>query len=702
MNRVPRTSRCAVLLGSMCLLVACQQGEPEETGGDGSAAVSGISHARLVEADLTPGDWLTHGRTFSEQRFSPLNQINADNVAELGLVWSYDTGRTRGHETTPLYADGVLYVTTPWSGLHALDARTGEALFLHDADVPGAWGRYACCDVVNRGAALYGEHVFLGTLDGRLTKLDRKTGEVVWDVNTIDRERPYTITGAPRVVKGQVIIGNGGAEYGVRGYVSAYDAETGEMTWRFYTVPGDPSLGFENEAMEKAAATWSGEWWEVGGGGTAWDSIAYDPELDLLYVGTGNGTPWSRAARGPEVGDNLYISSILALDPDDGSLVWYYQTTPGDNWDYTATQHIMLADLTLEGRERKVLIQAPKNGFFYVLDRATGELLSAEKFSKVTWASHVDLSTGRPVETPEGHYDDEPKLIYPSPGGAHNWHPMAFSPDTGLVYIPKRVRGSIYALQKDFEYTPGTWNTGTGLTPEERATLEPPPPTEAYLLAWDPVAGKERWRVANPSRSNGGLLATAGNLVFQGTADGVFAAFRADTGEKLWSTELGIAVIAPPITWQMDGEQYVTIVAGWGGIGTGAQTIAKTHKNVGRVFTFKLGGAAVIPEVPTKRELAGPLPERFGTAREIARGNKLYGELCAMCHGAEAISGGLFSDLRYSRKAVHDNFSQIVLDGRFESRGMASFADILSEEDTRAIHAYVVMRAQTRDVDTGD
>ncbi|HVJ30844.1 MAG TPA: PQQ-binding-like beta-propeller repeat protein, partial [Gammaproteobacteria bacterium] len=356
-----------------------------------------VDAARLVAADTEPGQWLSTGRTYDEQRFSPLTEIDASNVGELGLAWYGDFAVPRAQEATPLFVDGVLYVTTAWSNVKAYDARTGTPLWTYDAKVPREWGSRACCDVVNRGAAAWNGKVYVGTIDGRLLALDAANGQLTWEVDTlVRRDVAYTITGAPRVVKGKVIIGNGGAEYGVRGYVSAYDAETGALAWRFFTVPGDPKLGFENPLMESAARTWNGEWWRLGGGGTVWDSMAYDAELDLLYIGTGNGSPWNQALRSPGGGDNLFLSSIIALKPDDGSYVWHYQTTPGESWDYTATQHIVVADLTLDGTQRRVVMQAPKNGFFYVLDAATGALLSADKFAAVNWASGVDLATGRP------------------------------------------------------------------------------------------------------------------------------------------------------------------------------------------------------------------------------------------------------------------------------------------------------------------
>ncbi len=660
-----------------------------------------IDATRLANADASPGEWLTHGRTYDEQRYSPLARIDEDTVSRLGLAWSYDTGRNRGHEATPLVANGVMYLTTSWSGVQAVDLRTGEAKWIYDPEVPKQWGYYACCDVVNRGAALWDGHVFVGTIDGRLVKLDADTGKVVWDISTIDRNRPYTITGAPRVVKGKVIIGNGGAEYGVRGYVSAYDADTGELAWRFYTVPGDPSKPFEHPELEMAAKTWTGEWWKVGGGGTVWDSLAYDPELDLLYVGTGNGSPWARKIRSPGGGDNLFLCSILALDPDDGRLVWYYQTTPADNWDYTSVQHIMLADLEIEGQTRRVVMQAPKNGFFYVLDAETGELLSAEKFSTVTWASHVDMETGRPVEIESGNFDDEPKFVLPGPAGGHNWYPMAFNPKTGLVYIPTHDIGTVYNLTEDFEYDPRTWNLGVHWEdPRVRAISDAAPDATGTLKAWDPIAQREVWSVPMAGANNGGLLATAGDLVFQGEPSGRFSAYSADQGELLWSVETGVGIMAAPITYELDGEQYVAVLAGWGGAaGVGgdlATSAAVKNTNPGRLFVFKLGGTAPMPEVAPRYTEVDPAPAPFGTEEQIARGRDLFEYQCGGCHGWTGASSGMVSDLRYSSLAVHQNFERIVLEGRFVERGMPSFAELLEPSDVEEIHAYLVSLAQER------
>ncbi|MGI9292698.1 MAG: PQQ-dependent dehydrogenase, methanol/ethanol family, partial [Pseudomonadales bacterium] len=408
-------------------------------------------------------DWTLHGNDAGEQRFSPLAQINRDNIGKLGLTWSFDMYTRRGVEATPLVVDGTMYVTGSWSMVYALDAASGELKWFYDPKVDRAFLAKGCCDAVNRGVAYANGKVIVGAYDGRLVALNAPDGSIAWDVQTTDRSKSYTITGAPRIAGDKVIIGNGGAELGVRGYVTAYDIDSGEQAWRFYTVPGNPADGFENDQMKEAAATWNGEWWKWGGGGTVWDSMAYDPRLDLLYIGVGNGSPWNQAVRSPDGGDNLFLASIVALRPDTGEYVWHYQTTPGETWDFTATQHIMLADLEIEGVKRKVLMQAPKNGFFYVLDRATGELISAEKYTVVNWASHVDKSTGRPVETKDARVFDGKNISLPSNAGGHNWPPMSYNPETGLVYIPTMVFPVAFlAPTHDRDRLPqqGKWNVG--------------------------------------------------------------------------------------------------------------------------------------------------------------------------------------------------------------------------------------------------
>ncbi|MEM9622449.1 MAG: PQQ-dependent dehydrogenase, methanol/ethanol family [Pseudomonadota bacterium] len=665
------------------------------------AATASIDGARIIEA--AAGDWLSNGRTYDEQRHSPLDQINQDNVSDLGLAWYWDTDTKRGLESTPIVVDGVMFNSGSWSVVWAHDARTGELLWEYDPQVDRQWARYACCDVVNRGVAAWKGKIYVGTIDGRLIALDAGTGEPVWDVNTILPNRPYTITGAPRIVKDKVIIGNGGAEYGVRGYVTAYNAETGNEEWRFYTVPGNPADGFETKDMEEAAATWrGGKWWEVGGGGTAWDSMAYDPELNLLYIGTGNGSPWNRYIRSPGGGDNLFISSIVALNPDTGMKAWHYQTTPGDTWDYTATQHMILADLEIAGEPRKVIMQAPKNGFFYVLDRTNGDFISAEAYVPVTWATHVDQETGRPVENPEAHYANAKKRIQPGPLGGHNWHPMTFHPGTGLVYIPALDLRFDYAQDNAFRHSPEDWNLGVDF--KESA---PPPGAEenidnlkaikGFLAAWDPVKQEEVWRVQHATAWNGGLLSTAGDLVFQGRADGQFAAYAAATGELLWESPVHVGIIAAPVSYSIDGEQYISVVAGWGGAYSIASGAARHRDNVlsnGRILTYRLGGEAALPE-PQVTYLAIPEPiEMEYTDAQQKHGQDLFHTYCAVCHGPGAGTSGPIPSLLYSDSATHEAWDAIVVGGAYSQKGMPSFSHALSAEDAQDIRAYVIERAK--------
>jgi PQQ-dependent dehydrogenase (methanol/ethanol family) len=636
----------------------------------------------------SPNDWPLHGRTEGETRFSPLARINADTVKDLGLAWSFATETTRGLEATPIVTNGVLYASGSWSVVYAVDARTGRLLWKWDPEVPRAVGAKACCDVVNRGVAVHRGRVYVGTLDGRVASLDAESGKVVWQTVTVDQTQNYTITGAPRIVKNKVIIGNGGGEFGVRGYVSAYDVETGKLAWRFYTIPGDPAKGFESPAMERAAKTWTGEWWKLGGGGTVWDSLSYDPELDLLYVGTGNGSPWSQRLRSPGGGDNLYLSSILALRPDTGELVWHYQTTPGETWDFTATQHMVLADLTVGGRARKVLMQAPKNGFFYVLDRATGELISAAPYTEVTWATGIDSKTGRPIETAQARYK-QAEMIKPGPFGGHNWQPMSFNPQTGLVYIPALDAAFGYADDPAFKPSPASWNLGVDLAMAAGAPGTVSKPPVGSLLAWDPVAQKERWRVPHPTIWNGGTLTTGGNLVFQGSGDGRFVAYRADTGAKAWEMNVGSPIIAAPITYEIDNTQYVAVMAGYGGA---MRVVAPEPPAVpGRLLVFTLGGKAKLPPVTTT-----PLPRPAAIAvpatspETLMLGAVTYARRCSMCHGAEAASGGLAPDLRHSQAATFDRYDQVVLGGALANRGMPSFQGFVTAEELAAIKAYVL------------
>lgn len=649
---------------------------------------------------------MSHGRTYDEQRFSPLKQIDSSTVGDLKLAWHYDLPTDlRGQESTPLVIDGVMYVTSAWSKVFALDARSGALLWQYDPAVPREWGANACCDVVNRGVAAWNDRVYVGTLDGRLVALDAATGKPVWEKLTIDPAWRYTITGAPRVVKGKVLIGNGGGEMGVRGYISAYDAVTGDLAWRFYTVPGDPSKPFENPILEQAAKTWTGQWWQLGGGGTVWDSMAYDAKLDLLYIGVGNGSPWNRKLRSPGGGDNLFLSSIVALRPDSGEYVWHYQTTPGETWDFTATQHMILATLKIDGRERDVIMQAPKNGFFYVIDRADGKLISAQPYVAVNWAKGVDLKTGRPIEVADARYGEtgKPFMSIPGPGGAHNWQPMSFSPLTGLVYVP--VTEMSFPYIPDAGFTPRTlaWNVGidldAGSLPQDEAVKDAiKAGLKGHLAAWDPVAQREVWRVQYDSPWNGALLSTAGNLVFQGTAMGELVAYQADSGARLWSAPTQAGIVAAPISYEVDGEQHVAIEVGWGGVfglAPGELTRDKhLHTNFPRVLAFTLRGADSLPASAPGPVMALQLPPETASAAVITTGKNRFHIYCGTCHGDTAVSAGLLPDLRYSPVLNDETLWQsIVHDGARKDRGMIGFGSELSPADVDAIRAYVVRRA---------
>ncbi len=686
-----------LLLVLLTALAACQSGDTREARKAGA-----VDAERLLNADADPGAWMNYGRTYSEQRYSQLEQVNDETVPGLGLAWSFDLETERGIEATSIVVDGVMYMTGSWSIVHALDARTGAHLWTWDPQVDKKKARHACCDVVNRGVAVWEGQVFVGALDGRLVALDAATGKPNWSVATVDPAKPYTITGAPRVIDGKVLIGNGGAEYGVRGFISAYDANDGDLVWRFYTVPGNPDLGFENDAMAMAAKTWNGEWWALGGGGgTVWDAMAYDPDLDLLYFGVGNGTPWNQEIRSPGGGDNLFLSSVVAVRPDTGEYVWHYQTTPGETWDYTATQHIILADVEIDGKSRKVLMQAPKNGFFYVLDRTDGSLISAEKYINLNWATHVDMETGRPVEVDGARYKDKPSVIVPSYLGGHNWHPMSFNPETGLVYIPVLEFPAAYAQPENFQYQPDGANIGTdgiiGSLPDAQAEREAMRAiVDGRLVAWNPVTQEEAWRVEHPGTWNGGTLTTAGNLVFQGTADGKVVAFRADNGERLWEFPAQTGIVAPPMTYEIDGEQYVSVNVGWGGafaLVFGEFVQAESMPNVSRILTFKLGAEGQLPAVDWTPAVAFNPPPSDASAEVIRQGFANFQDFCMGCHGLNAVSGLLIPDLRGSAYLWDaEDWSSIVLGGQLADRGMPNFAD---KDDgwAQSIRAYVIQQA---------
>ena len=659
-------------------------------------------------------EWPLYGRTFDEARFSPLRQIGPTNVSTLGLAWEFNDfvvrGRThRGNEASPLVADGVMYFSGPWSVVYALDARNGQLLWKYDPQVDGNWVRRACCDAVNRGVALWKGQVYVATLDGYLIALDAKTGSLTWKVDTfVDRvTMNYSSTGAPRIAGHNVVIGNSGAEMGARGYVSAYDLGSGKLAWRFFTVPGDPTKGpDESPDVTLARKTWSKDSrWDLGGGGTAWDSMVYDPQLDLLYVGVGNGMPHPVWSRSPGGGDNLYLSSIVALNASTGRMRWYYQTTPADSYDYTATQNMILADLDIGGKTRHVLMQAPKNGFFYILDRSTGQLLSANPYTKVTWAHRVDLKTGRPVLTSQADYSRETKEIWPSQAGGHNWMPMSYSNAANLVFIPAMDAGMNFAMLpgKDVHFRVGANNEGDNVgwtrpVGDKGIPWSPPnpgpsdPPFRSVLKAWDPVAGKLVWQSSPKPYWGGGVLSTASGIVFQGAADGTFAVYDAKDGRLLRSIDTGTAMMAGPISYELDGVQYVAVLAGFGGamnqIGYPPGAAALKYQNSERVLVFKLNGAAVSLPPARKRELQ-PLPAPTTTdPAVIAHGMSLIGR-CAVCHGFRGIPNG-YPDLWNLPPGTHAAFETIVLGGALSYAGMPSFKDALSVDDVKAIQAFVI------------
>jgi quinohemoprotein ethanol dehydrogenase len=690
---------CAGVATVLILMVCGQSLAPQST--PQISHPTNVTDSQIVDADDAPGNWLTYGRTYSEQRFSPLNEINEGNVSKLGLAWYFDLDTKRGQEATPLVVDGVMYFTSAWSKMFAVNAATGALLWSYDPKVPKAWGVNACCDVVNRGVAVWHGKVYVATLDGRLIALDAATGKPVWDQLTIDPKQRYTITGAPRIVKGKVLIGNGGAEFGVRGYVSAYDAESGKLAWRFYTVPGDPAKRFEQPALERAAKTWSGEWWKNGGGGTVWDSIVYDPELDLVFIGVGNGGPWNEKYRG--AGDDLFTCSIVALKAGTGEYVWHYQEVPSDDWDYDSAEQIMLADLSIDGKIRKVILHAPKDGFFYVIDRETGSLISAKPFTSITWATGVDLRTGRPIESETARYPrgDSPPIV-PGPVGAHSWQPMSYSPRTGLVYVPVNDVGFNFKAPVNFEYKNEAPNYGidmiaVGMPQDPKIKKAILDGVKGKLVAWDPIQQKQKWAVERVGPWNGGTLATAGNLVFEGTASGTFEAYRADTGEKVWSFQAQTGVIAGPVTYTVGGEQYVAVLAGWGGVFplvAGEVSFKSGHvRNVSRMLAFKIGGAAKLPPLaPVETPELNP-PPSTASAAEIHRGEEIFQRFCSECHGDVAVSGGILPDLRYSAYLKNDRWFAIVRDGLLKSEGMVAFGSEISQEDAAAIRSYVIFRA---------
>jgi quinohemoprotein ethanol dehydrogenase len=662
------------------------------------AASSTIDNAALND-EADGRNWAAYGRTFSESHYSPLTEINRETVSRLNLAWTLDLDVTNPI-STPLAVDGVLYVAAGYSLVHAVDAKTGKLLWRYDPEVAKVAGKKLRTGWGIRGLAYWKGRVYVGTHDGRLLALDAKKGTLDWSVQTLDPNDGTFISGPPRVFNDKVIIGFGGADFGpVRGYVTAYDTATGKQLWRWWTVPGDPAKGFENEAMEMAAKTWTGEWWKYGGGGTVWNAMTYDPELNRIYLGTGNGGPWNWKIRSPGGGDNLFLSSVVALDADTAKYVWHYQTTPGDSWDYDSAMDMTLATLDIGGAPRKVILHAPKNGFFYVIDRTNGKLISAEKLGKVTWAEKVDLATGRPVVAPGARYENGPATLWPSFQGVHNLYPQSFSPKTRLVYVPTIEMPAPFGGEvdvKDWHPLPSSIQyTGFPTTDGD----VPADAGKSFLVAWDPVKQRASWQQPTPGPHNGGTLATAGDLVFQGQADGYVMAYDAATGRRLWQFYVGTAALGTPITYQVGKQQQLTILAGplHGAAGATGSSAARfgwdSRLHPRRLLTFVLDGKAKLPPTPPPT-FAAPLD---GTDMQVdealVREGVQQWSRCRSCHAPGAVAGGTAPDLRASQIPLNAaGFASTVRTG-IEARGMPRFAE-LTDHELEALRHYIRYRAR--------
>ncbi len=657
----------------------------------------------LLAAEEDGRNWASYGRTFSEDHFSPLTEITTQNVSKLRLAWSYDLNVPLRADSQPLEADGVVYVATGLSVVQALDAVSGKLLWRYDPKLTAIAGRKLRPSWGIRGLALWKGRVYVGTQDGRLLALNAADGRLVWSAQTMDKKMDKmgeaTITGAPRVFNGKVVIGEAGAERWARGAVSCFDAATGKFLWRFYTVPGNPDDGFEDDAMRMAANTWSGEWWKYGGGGTVWNAMTYDPEFNRLYIGTGNGGPWNWKIRNPKGGDALFLASIVALDADTGKYVWHYQENPNEAWDYNATMDMEMAKLTVDGVERKVLMQAPKNGFLYVLDRTDGKLISAGKIGRVDWAVGIDLKSGRPIENPGIRYEEAPVLMWPGTYGTHNWQPMAYSPVTHLVYIPTIHQADQYSMEgvdpKKWQRTPDAWNTGMSAFSTSDVKL-PSDEFSSMLQAWDPVTQRAVWKVPTPGVINGGTMATAGGLVFQGHVDGTFHAFDATTGKALWQFSAGSAVTGAPMSYSAGGHQYVAVLSAPPS-GSPSSTLPVQSKygwqyreHPRRLLAFSLDGTATMPQTAPPR-ITQPLKDdnfKVDTALAV-KGETEFVNGCMACHGVGAVASGGAPDLRASTIPLDAAaFSSIVHDGVLLEKGMPAFGEI-SNAGLLALQHYI-------------
>ena len=661
--------------------------------------VAGSGAASLARGSSSSGtvNWTNTGGPLDESGYARLTQINPKTIGKLGLVASTTLDNEVTLEATPLAVNGVLYFSGSYCAVYAVDAVSGKILWKYD---PQIWkrspGKFRSNFGANRGVAYADGRVFLGALDGHLTALNAKTGQVEWEVQTVPEKSLHTITGAPRVFNGKVIIGNAGADSNQRGFVTAYDQKTGKQVWRFYLTPGSPEQNKGDPVMEMAAKTWGGEYWKVGGGGgTVWNGITFDPELNQIYLGGGNAGPYNPRVRSPGGGDNLFVASIVALDADTGKYLWHYQENPSESWDYKATANMIAATLTIDGKPRKVLMQSPTNGFFYVLDRKTGKLISAEKTGKVTWADHIDLATGRPVEAPNIRYETGETKMWPSMIGAHNWQAMSFNPQTGLVYIPHMNLGAVYTTKVG----PNDFSFG-GMTAHGFKDPNDPNDGTGSLLAWDPVRQKAAWSVPIKTIWNGGTLSTQGDLVFQGTADGYFSAYDAASGKRLWRFNAGLGIVGAPISYSVHGKQYVSVLVGYGGTTAAMSDFLNVGWKFGaqprRLLTFALGGKQTLPASPPPDMAVHAVddPTLQLNEEDVAAGRRLS-IACIACHGIGLKAAGAPApDLRESQIALtKEGLYSVVHDSALADRGMPQFD--FTQGQIAKLHAYI--RAAARE-----
>lgn len=723
-----RNSQLTLHIGALALaLLGGCHGEHRSAGGTGptgpasaSAPAARVDATRLAGLASEPDQWLTPGRDAEGTYYSPLTDISADNVGRLGFAWEYALGTRRGQEGTPVVVDGVMYAAGNWGRVYAVEAASGRELWTYDPQVDGQYGRAACCDVVNRGLALWKGRVYVASVDGYLHAIDARTGRRVWRVDTLPERRAdgfhYFVTGAPVLAGDLIVIGNGGSDFrGARGSVSAYRLDSGAFAWRLYTVPHDPRTGPQEQPhLAAAVRTWPAKYdWSMGGGGNAWDGLAYDAAAGLVYAGTGNASPYHGQHDPAGTGDELYVASILAIHAETGTLAWHYQEIPGEGSDYDTTNKLVLAELQVEGKPRKVIMQASKDGYLYVLDRLTGEFLSGKPFAYVNWTLGLDPATHRPRPNPAADWGQKPTLVYPAAVGAHGWQPMSFHPQTGLVYIPVMDAPMVYVdtrhrraglIEGNFDlafffpedYAPADLVSLYGELPPLAALApdKPAPRSRGLIRAVDPLTGRVAWEQETASLWDGGLLSTAGNLVFRGDATGKLSVYAADTGRLLKRLDVGTSIMAAPMTYRVKGVQYVAVMAGYGGgvlfLPFPRESAAYRYGNANRIVAFRLDGGAVPKPAPLSDEPPPTPPAREGDAATVARGELLYNRYCGRCH---AFGRALLPDLRRLSPATHGIFYDIVLRGAYQGKGMARWDDVLTEADAHAIHAYLVDQA---------